>query len=120
MFASPFYLEGFDPDITLNRINQDNYSGEYLGRVANVEYRMTIRHTTYVDKSRKVTVERHTVEFKRTTFNVDPSIPAVVLKTYTVFEVDLGSDLTAASTDFAQMLFTLTGVNIGKIIGWES
>lgn len=121
MFSDPLTITLGGTDHQLIRINQDGYSSEYLKVDGTKEYRMRIRHTSYVDSKRGgVKVDRHNAELVVTIFNADSSVPPTVRKTYLVFEGDKG-DVTAtvaATADGFSDWFT--NVNIGKMINWES
>lgn len=103
----------------LNKINQDGYSGEYLLRGTDDEFRLRIKHSSYTDKGRGKVIDRHTVELVQTIYP-DGDTPSVVRKSYQVLENE-HTDVDATVTDFAvgfDAFFTST--NIGKLLSWNS
>lgn len=104
----------------LPRINQDGYSSEYFLRETLGEFRLKLRNSTYVDKVRKVSVDRHNVELVHTVYPVSPAVVSTVRKAYSVLE----NDRTDATTDVAKFgagTFAFnTEANLTKLINWES
>jgi hypothetical protein len=95
-------LHGTD-DFVLQRINQDGYSSEYRYRDADREIGLTIRNTSYADKKRPVTIDRHTVQLTETVFPVAPATLSTIRKCYAVFENQQGDSITL-SVDIAGAL----------------
>lgn len=96
MFADPITITVATVDKILVRINQDQYSSEYLLRSTTDEYRLRIRNTSYLDRKRNVLVDRHNVEFSRTIFPVAPATLSTIRKVYTVIENQQGDDPTGS------------------------
>lgn len=105
----------------LVRINQDGYSSEYLLRETTGEYRMKIRNSSYVDKTRGgKKVDRHNVEFTQLVYAVAPATVATVRKIYFVFENDQG-DLTADAVNHAVGGLAFgSNANLTKLTNFES
>jgi len=107
-------------DIVLNKINQDKYTGEFYVRTDTYSARAFIRHTSRLDKTRGVKVERHAMELTVTRFPAVPTDPEVVEKSYTVFETDFGANPSnMAYTVLAQTGF-LTYAHLGELLSWAS
>lgn len=107
----------------LVRINQDKYSSEYLLRTATNEYRLNIRNTSYLDKSRGVTIDRHNVELVETVFPVAPSTTSIRRKCYVVIENQQGDTLTDpvnVSLGILTFLTASSGANVTKMMNLES
>lgn len=121
MFADPAVITVAGNDISLNKINQDKYSSEYLFRSTTQEMRVNIRNTSYTDKRRggKV-IDRHNVELIGTVYPVAPATVSQVAKMYVVFEVEQGSDLVAYLDTAHGFLAFLTDANITKLLGNQS
>jgi len=123
MFADPQTLTVNSVAKALVRINQDQYSSEYLLRSSTDEFRLTIRNTSYLDKKRNVMIDRHNVEFVHTVFPVSPATLSTIRKAYTVIENQQGDTLTdptyVASAMFA-WLTASTNANITKLMNFES
>lgn len=119
MFSDTLTLTINAVDKTLNRINQDGYSSEYLLREDTGEFRLRIRNTKYTDKTRSISVDRHNVEFVHMVYGEVGSTP-IVRKQYIVFENDAGDGLgTVADTVVALSSF-VTEANVVKMLNWES
>jgi len=105
----------------LNRINQDGYSSEYFLRETDGEFRLRLRNTSYVDKTRGSTkIDRHNVEFTHTVYPVAPATLSTVRKSYTVFENQQGDSIVSAAKFTAGQIAFLTEANITKMLNWES
>jgi hypothetical protein len=105
----------------LVRINQDKYSSEYFLRETTGEYRMRIRNTSYVDKSRGgVNVDRHNVELVHTLYPVAPAVNSLCRKAYTVFENDRGDTIVDPVKFTLGLGGFMTEANLTKLANWES
>ncbi|DAD50539.1 coat protein [ssRNA phage Gerhypos.4_57] len=123
MFADPQTLTVNAVAKALVRINQDEYSSEYLLRTTTNEFRLKIRNTSYRDKARNVMIDRHNVEFTETVFPVAPATLSTVRKTYVVIENQQGDTLADPTYDAAALLSWLTAstnANITKLMNFES
>nr|QDH87322.1 MAG: hypothetical protein H3Bulk40618_000002 [Leviviridae sp.] len=123
MFADPQTLTVNSVAKALVRINQDQYSSEYLLRSTTNEFRLKIRNSSYLDKTRKVMIDRHNVEFTETVFPVAPATLSTVRKTYVVMENQQGDTLADPTYDAAALLAWLTAstnANITKLMNFES
>lgn len=99
---------------TLTRINQDNYTAEYLCRESICEYRAKITH----NKSKNG--DRHFMEIRQTIFAVAPSTVDVV-RTASVVICAKGSDDATAVVDLYEAInHYLTGAIATRLVGWES
>lgn len=123
MFADPAVVTVNAVAKNLVRINQDQYSSEYLLRSATDEFRLRIRNTTYADKRRGVDIDRHNCELIHTVFPVAPATLSTIRKVYTVVENQKGDTLTDP-TNVAAGLFAFltasTNANITKMMNFES
>lgn len=107
---------------TLNRINQDKYSSEYFLRETAGEYRLRIRNTSYVDKTRPVpiSVDRHNVELTHTIYPVSPAVNSTVRKAYVVCENDRGDTIVDPVEHWTGVMAFLTEANLTKLANFES
>lgn len=105
----------------LSKINQDNYSSEYMLRTATEEFRLAVRHSleSVAKTSALPPFERHNLELRVTTFAT-----ATTPETTNIFSVVIRS---RRGTDPAATLLTakaavawFTDPNISKLIAWES
>lgn len=121
MFGETLVLVLDGEDITLNKINQDGYSSEYLYRDPLSETRITISNSTYSDKKRPgVLMDRHTVDVKQVVYPVAPSTISKLRHSYFVVENQQGDTL-ADPIDIAEGLAVfMTEANITKLTNFES
>lgn len=105
----------------LIRVNQDSYGSEYFLRESTGQFRLKLRNTTYVDKTRGgLKVDRHNIELVETQFAVAPATQPTVRKYYSVLENDQ-TDIVASSAKFAAGVTGFqTEANFTKLINWES
>lgn len=120
MFADPSVVTINAVAKNLVRINQDQYSSEYLLRSATDEIRLTIRNTTYTDKKRARLIDRHNFEIMQTVFPVAPATVSTRRKTYVVVENDQGDTLVDPTKVAVGLLAFLTESNITKAMNFES
>lgn len=120
MFADPAVITINTVAKNLVKINQDQYSSEYYLRSTTEDYRLNIRNTTYFDKKRGVSIDRHNVELIHTVFPVAPATLSTVRKVYTVIENQVGDTLTDPRNDALGIYAFLTSANIDKLMNRES
>lgn len=105
----------------LTRINTgENYASEYLLRGTADEFRLRIRHSSYLDKARGAKMDRHNVELTQTVYPVAPSTTSTVRKAYVVLEnqaTDAVTDSLNFDLGFAGFL---TSANVTKLLNYES
>jgi len=104
----------------LVRINQDRYSSEYFLRETLGEYVLRIRNSTYLDKSRKISVDRHNIELIQTIYPVAPNLVNTQRKAYVVFENDRGDTIVDPVKMTAGLLAFNTEANLTKMANRES
>lgn len=120
MFADPSVVTIDSVAKNLVRINQDQYSSEYMLRSSTDEFKLIIRNTSYYNKRTASPTDRHNFELTQTIFPVAPATTSVVRKVYVVIENQRGDDL-AANTDVAVgLLAFLSEANITKAMNFES
>lgn len=120
MFADPLTVTINSVAHNLVRINQDKYSSEYLLRYATDEYKLNIRNTSYTDKKRGVSIDRHNIELVHTVFPVAPATRSTVRKTYAVIENQQGDTLVDPRNTALGLFAVLTAGNIDKMMNFES
>lgn len=114
MFGNTLVLPHADGNITLVKINQDQYSSEYMFRNTTHMVTAKIRHTTT-----KTGNDRHNVEISQKIFATQ-SAEEVNRKVYVVLEqskTDTDVKLTDALADW---LIASTNANVTSLLGWES
>jgi len=122
MFASPAVITINGVAKSLERVNQDRYSSEYLLRTPTEQFQLNIRNTNYKDK-RGITVDRHNAELIHTIFAVAPAVNSTIRKAYVVIENQQGDTLVDPMHDSVGLLSFLTatsGANITRMLNFES
>jgi len=120
MFADTLTITINSVAKVLTRVNQDGYSSEYLLRETTGDYKLKLRNSSYMDKNRGVTIDRHNVEFTYTIYPVAPSTVSTIRKYYSVLEHDHTDDV-VADTNFAVGITGFqTSANFTKLLNWES
>lgn len=102
---------------TVTKINQDQYSSEYLFKDSTQSISLKIRHTK--TKPAAGAKDRHNVELVQTVFATSEAAE-IVRKVYVVIEIansDLDTYLATAMADFLKL--TSPAV-LTKLNGWES
>lgn len=124
MFADPQTITIGGVAVSLNKINQDGYSSEYLYRSATEEYRLFIRNTSGTNKAMgPVRVDRHNVELRHTIFAVAPSTTNTVRQVYFVINHQVGDTLTGPTAEVSGLFAWATAssnANITKLFNSES
>lgn len=123
MFADPAVITINGVAKSLQRINQDGYSSEYLLRTATEEFRLKVRNSPRMDKSRNVTIDRHNIDLTHTVFPVSPSLLSTIRKTYVVVENQQGDTLTdpvLVASGLLAYLTASTNANLTKMMNYES
>lgn len=116
MLTSPITITIDGVAHSLSRVNQDNYSSVYLKKAANLELRLTIRHS-YEGKSGPGQMERHNVDLTHTVWDAEGN--ATVSQTYHVVRVRRGVDPDSVNDDTVGLNAWLSS-NIAAITAWES
>lgn len=104
--------------VVLVRVNQDNYSSEYLKQVGTVEHRVKIAHNRENAKN-NVLMERHRVEYVRT--DTDPVTGiSKSFSSISVIRAPDRADRTVIEKTAQAQTGLMTVSLIGKLVGWES
>lgn len=121
MFSDPITITVDAVAKNLIRINQDGYSSEYLLKETSGQYKVKIRNSSYVDKSRGgKRVDRHNIELIHEIYPVSPAIYSTIRKDYHVFEMDVGDDSAVMAKTVAALSAFVTEANATKMINFES
>lgn len=121
MFSDPITVTINAVAKNLIRISQDGYSSEYLLKETTGQYRLRIRNSSYVDKTRGgKKVDRHNVELIHEIYPVSPAIYSTIRKDYHVFEMDVGDDTSLMAKTVAALSAFVTEANATKMINFES
>jgi hypothetical protein len=104
---------------TLDKINQDNYTSEYLKRTATEELRVRIRHSNESVVAGKPAYERHQVDLTRTVFATSTTVERVY-QTYMVIRLQKGSDPDVAELVAAALCGLTNASFTDKVVGWQS
>jgi hypothetical protein len=123
MFADPQTVTVNAVALTLIRINQDQYSSEWLLRSNLDEFRMYIRNSTRTDKARGVAIDRHNIELRWTIFPVAPATRSFIRRTTITVENEQGDTLTdpvGVAVGLCNYLSASSGANVTKMVNFES
>lgn len=121
MLTDPLVISINGVNKSLNRVNQDRYSSEYMLRTTTEEYRVRIRNSSRPNKAKGgLRVDRHNVEITHTVFPVAPSTRSFTRFAYTVFENEEGDTLLDNSYVVTALGGLLSAANIAKLQGYES
>lgn len=102
----------------MKKINQDNYSAEYLFRETTGEYRLKVRHSNEKVSAGKVPMDRHNVEFSHTKFAAGEIPTATTVVSTTIRNP---KDADAVSVDhLSDGLADFVKANATLLVGWES
>lgn len=108
---------------SLTRVKQDGYSAEYRLVSTTDQIVLNVRNTSYLDKKRGVTMNRHNLDLTQTVFPVAPATLSTIRHAYVVIENQQGDTLTDPN-NFATGLLTFlsasSGANITKVLNFES
>lgn len=119
--ASTFVLPQSGGDITMNKINQDGYTTEYLFRNTTDEYRAKVRHSV-VNRGSKASpdlYDRHNVEVVRTTFAAG-AVPETYAKAYFVLEQKAANTSVLLMDALADWAIATTDENLVDLLEWQS
>lgn len=119
--ASTLVLPQVGGDITLNKINQDGYTSEYLFRNTTVEYRAKVRHSTVNRGTKSVPdlYDRHNVEVVKTTY-ASGATPETYTKAYFVVELKSGDTSVALMDALADWAIVTSNENLVDLLEWQS
>lgn len=119
MLGNTLVLPQVGGDITLTKINQDQYSSEYKFRNATSQYVAKIRHTKTNATATKPSYDRHNFEVVQTIFAAG-DVAEYERKFYFVYE-NLPSDTSIALGDAVADLAILTSdAFLVSLSNWES
>lgn len=119
MLGNTLVLPLSSGDVTLVKVNQDNYSSEYLFRNATSQYRARIRHTVTAAKNGRPAYDRHNFEVVQTIF-ASGEVAEYERKFYFVIE-QLPSDTSVVLGDgVADLSIATANAFLNSLIGWES
>jgi len=85
MLGNTLIIDAGGVNVTTIKINQDQYSSEYLKRITGGEWKVRVRHTKVGGKNGTLQYDRHNVEVVKTVFATE-SEPEFYRKAYLVFE----------------------------------
>jgi hypothetical protein len=119
MLGNTIVLPVSGGDITMVKINQDEYSSEYLFRNTTHQYKARIRHTKTNATPTRPAYDRHNFEVVRTVFAAG-AVAEYEQKFYFVIE-HLPSDTSVAVADaVADLSIASSNSFLASLMGWES
>lgn len=119
MLGNTLVLPQSGGDITLVKINQDQYSSEYYFRNSTTAYRARIRHTKTSASTTKPSYDRHNFEVVQTVFAAG-EVAEYERKFYFVLET-LPSDTSVLLADaIADLMIATSNAFLTSLSNWES
>lgn len=119
MLGNTLVLPQAGGDITLTKINQDEYSSEYKFRNSTSQYVAKIRHTKTEATATKLAKERHNFEVVQTIF-ASGDVPEYERKFYFVHEHRPEDTSVALADAIADLAIASTNAFLVSLVGWES
>lgn len=119
MLGNTLVLPQVGGDITLIKINQDNYSSEYMFRNATDQYVARIRHSRTKATALVPSKDRHNFEVIRTTFATAVT-PEDVVKFYFVMEQSASSTNVNLADAVCDLSILTSNAFLKSLIAWES
>lgn len=116
MLTSPITVTIDGAAHSLSRINNDNFSSNYLKKATGLEIKLNIRHS-YEKATAAGQYERHNVDLTYTTFDVDGK--PTTTQSYQVFRA-LRGQATKLVEDVTKGLNAFSTANVTAIASWES
>lgn len=105
-------------EITLNRVNQDNYSTEYRLKESDVTHTLLIRHSKEKAKQLGRAVERHNVTYTQQFVPSDIYPQGRQVQAYTVIRAGQ-EDATVETSAVVNAVCNLTSEEAAGILNWE-
>jgi hypothetical protein len=119
MLGDTFVLPHSGGDITMNKINQDGYSAEYLFKDATHQLVAKVRHSRTKSTSSRASYDRHNVEIVETVFE-SGEVAEYTRKVYIVME-QLPADVDVENPSaLADWLIATSDANLDALMNWES
>lgn len=103
----------------LSKINQDNFTSQYLLRTATEEFRINVRHATESAKPGAVPLERHNIEYIHTVFST-LTLPEYKQIVSATIRGSRGDDPAVIGKTAKALIGFLSDANVSKLIAWES
>jgi len=119
MLGNTLVLPQVGGNITLIKINQDNYSSEYLFKDANTQYNAKIRHSRTKATALRPSYDRHNFEVVQTVYATGGN-PEFQRKFYFVLEA-LASDTNVILADaVSDLAIATSNAFLVSLLAWES
>lgn len=119
MIGDTFVLPQAGGDITLKKINQDEYSSEYMFRDSTSQYVVRIRHSKTKAVNGVPSKDRHNLEVVQTIFAAG-EVAEYERKFYFVIEHKPGDTSVALYDAVADKAILSTNLLLTQLLGWES
>jgi len=103
----------------LAKINQDNFTSQYMLRTSTEEFLLNVRHNTESAKLGVKPFDRHNIEYIHTTF-ATATVPEVKQISSVTIRCPRGDDPNAALLTAKALMAWCTDANLTKLIAWES
>lgn len=119
MLGDTLVLPHSGGNITMNKINQDGYSAEYMFKDATHQMVGKVRHSRTKSTASRPSYDRHNVEITETIFESGETAE-YSRKVYLVLE-QLPADVDVENADaLADWLIATSDANLDALMNWES
>jgi hypothetical protein len=117
-FSNPIVYSFDGSNVSLDKINNDNYGSEYLKVQSSQEYRSKVRHSrrTASDGTR---IDRHNIELVRTKYAAG-SNPEADIKAYIVIEHNVGEDAAQVAIISDALTSFVTTTVAEDLVNWNN
>lgn len=119
MLGNTLVLPMTGGDVTCVKINQDNYSSEYLFRNSTSQVRCRIRHSTTKATANRPAYDRHNFEVLQTVFAAG-DVAEYERKFYFVIEHKPGDTSVVVADSVADLAIASSNAFLVSLMGWES
>lgn len=119
MFGDSIVLSVGGTNRTCHKVNNDNFSSNYMYRDEDQEILLNLRNSKTSGKGGKAVRDRHNVEIVHTVYATVDALERVV-KTYFVTEKDRADMSIALPVTLGLWLSASSGANVTMLQGWRS
>lgn len=106
-------------NVVVNKINQGDYSSEYVHLAPTEEYRVRVRHTKTGKSATRASYDRHAFDVTHTIY-ADGDVPESHIKFYFVIECLPGEASIVLADGVCDLAIASSGAVLTKLLGWES
>lgn len=106
--------------VVASRINQDQYSAEYLKKDTDSEIRVRVRHSKDTVRAGSQPFDRHNVTFEQYVYPTEAKPLGVLRQVQLIIRNDPTDSVTDVTNLGEALAYWATDANLDKLFGWES